>query len=496
LLQNVLCPTAYLILGLAKAGYPLETCRQLLTAVEGDEALAAENLFRHLLGLEDKEDSEAREEHGVWSEEQTPLKEIYGSRFEVISTTRYRIRLSPPDSPLLPSTITLELDKPRNYPHSFPPHLILSSEPKLPSHVRLSVIRQVGHYAWETLRGSAMVWALADWIEANIERIIRNPGRLSDLDGVVSGEALHLSPPFELLVNGGFQPKKDIDWTPRPTSVEISVSESRKTLPAWKHHDEIVSICRSNRVIVVTGETGSGKSTQLPQYLLDDFLSCGLGHAVNIICTQPRRISAIGLAERVSDERGEKVGMTVGYSIRGETKGGSNTKLRFVTTGVLLRRFLGDPDLGGVTHVLVDEVHERTVDGDFLLLLLKDLLAKRKDIAVIMMSATVEAEDYATYFSQFTVGRVHIEGRTFPVRDINLDSILTSTGYRPPLRKFRRDRDLDYEEGHEEPGIRDALHILDEGTLDYDLIAKTVESVFQDDLNGGGILIFMPGTLD
>jgi len=496
LLQNVDPLSGFLIVGLARAGYPLETCRQVLISVEGDEYLAAERLVYHLLDVEDQQDDQTCEEEGIWNEEQTPLTEIYGSRFEVIGPTTCRIRLSPASSQLLPRTIKLELVKPRGYPHLLPPHLVLSSEPKLPSHVRLSVIRQAGLHALETLRGSGMVWGLTDWIEENIERIVRHPGRLSDLDGVVSGGFSRTLQQSKPMVSNQLQKREPVDWTPRSPVAELSISASRKSLPAWTHRDDVVSACRNHRVVVVTGETGSGKSTQVPQYLLDDLLSRGLAHAVDIICTQPRRISALGLADRVSEERGEKVGTTVGYSIRGETKVSTDTKLRFVTTGVLLRRFLGDPDLNGVTHILVDEIHERTVDGDFLLLLLKDLLFKRKDIIVILMSATVEAEEYAKYFSQFTVGRVHINGRTFPVRDIFLESILMSTGYRPSLRKPKKDHEIEYDAGNELGGIRDALNILDEGVLDYELIAKTVELIFQDDHGEGAVLIFLPGIPD
>ena len=343
----------------------------------------------------------------------------------------------------MPRNISVEFQKPSHYPQGIPPHLVVVSEPKLPAHVRLSLIRQAGLYAWEALRGLGMIYGLADWMEENLERIVNNPGRLTDLDGVVSGEELQIPirPAKTESVQNATQ--KQIDWTPRTPISDVQVLQSRKTLPAWKHREEIVSIAQHNRVVVVTGETGSGKSTQIPQFLLDDLNSRGLSHAVDIICTQPRRISALGLADRVSEERGEKVGMTIGYSIRGESKSGQETKVRFVTTGVLLRRFLNDPELGGVSHVIVDEVHERTVDGDFLLYLLKQLLDRRRDLTVILMSATVEADEYARYFSQFSVGRVHIEGKTFPVQDIYLEWILSTTSYRPPLRKLRRDRNSD-----------------------------------------------------
>ncbi|CAN0252578.1 unnamed protein product, partial [Laminaria digitata] len=112
----------------------------------------------------------------------------------------------------------------------------------------------------------------------------------------------------------------------------------------------------------------------------------------NIVCTQPRRISAIGVAERVAAERGETVGGTVGYQIRLERRASEHTKLLFVTTGILLRRLQADPQLEGVTHVILDEVHERTVDSDFLIIILRDLALRRNDLTLVLMSATLNAD--------------------------------------------------------------------------------------------------------
>ena len=465
----------------------------MLLSVDGNEFLAAEKLFRHLLGVTESDEivDFGVDESDVWLEEQTPLKEIYSTRFTISNPTTCIIQLSPAPNKLLPKSVSVEFQKSTDYPRSLAPHLVIISEPKLPAHVRLSLIRQAGLYAWETLRGIGMIYGLSDWLEENILRIVQHPGRLSDLDGIVSGEETHV--PKQPKVERNIITKRQIDWIPRSTIAEISVSASRMKLPAWRHRDQVISVTRANRVVVVTGETGSGKSTQIPQFLLDDLNSRGLSNAVDIVCTQPRRISAIGLADRVSEERNEKVGMTVGYSIRGESKSSRDTKLRFVTTGVLLRRFLDDPELGGVSHVIVDEVHERTVDGDFLLLLLKQLLLKRKDLTVILMSATVEAEEYAKYFSDYTVGRVHVEGRTFPVQDIHLEWVLSTTGYRPSLRKLRKERDYENDDFGE--GIGEALNILNEGILDYELIARTVQMICDENKDNGGILIFLPGMI-
>lgn len=129
-----------------------------------------------------------------------------------------------------------------------------------------------------------------------------------------------------------------------------------------------------------------GPSTQLPQFILDHEIAANRGGSANIIITQPRRVAAMGVASRVAQERLEDVDRasgTVGYAIRGERRAGPETKLLFCTTGVVLRRLgSGDPDLQGVSHVVVDEAHERGVDTDLLICLLRDLLQRNKKIKV------------------------------------------------------------------------------------------------------------------
>ena len=179
---------------------------------------------------------------------------------------------------------------------------------------------------------------------------------------------------------------------------------------------------------LVEGETGSGKTTQVAQYVLED--AAETGRPVYIICTQPRRISAIGVADRVAAERGERVGAgAVGYSIRGESRTCADTRLLFCTTGVLLRRLEEDPQLAGVTHVLVDEVHERTIEGDFLLMTLQGLLQDgRAGLSVCMMSATMDGDVLGEYFSGCP--RVSFPGRAFPVKTFHLEDALELTRHR------------------------------------------------------------------
>lgn len=210
----------------------------------------------------------------------------------------------------------------------------------------------------------------------------------------------------------------------------LKMKEARRKLPAWSKMNEILDTIHESQVTVISGETGCGKSTQVPQFLLDDWIinrSESNKEHVEIICTQPRRISAIGVADRVAAERDERVGNTVGYQIRLESKVSSSTRLTFCTTGILLQRFSGDPQLSSVTHVIVDEVHERSAESDFLLMLLKELLQKRPDLKIILMSATLKADTFSTYFGN--IPTLDIPGRTFPVEQIFLEDVLERTKF-------------------------------------------------------------------
>ncbi|KAJ6340361.1 hypothetical protein OIU77_008173 [Salix suchowensis] len=186
------------------------------------------------------------------------------------------------------------------------------------------------------------------------------------------------------------------EWQESPEGQKMI--EFRRSLPAYKEKDLLLKAISENQVIVVSGETGCGKTTQLPQYILEYEIEAARGAACSIICTQPRRISAMSVSERVAAERGEKLGESVGYKVRLEGMRGRDTRLLFCTTGILLRRLLLDRDLKGVTHVIVDEIHERGMNEDFLLIVLRDLLPRRPELRLILMSATVNADLFSSYF--------------------------------------------------------------------------------------------------
>jgi pre-mRNA-splicing factor ATP-dependent RNA helicase DHX15/PRP43 len=173
----------------------------------------------------------------------------------------------------------------------------------------------------------------------------------------------------------------------------------------WAGRDEFVKLVEEYQVVILIGETGSGKTTQIPQFLVE------LGPEKAICCTQPRRVAAMSVAQRVSEEMDVKLGEEVGYSIRFEDVSGPRTRLKYVTDGVLLREAMTDPTLTNYSVIVLDEAHERTVQTDILLGLLKAMLPKRPDMKLIVMSATLEHEKFKTFFPDAPLmkvpGRLH-----------------------------------------------------------------------------------------
>ncbi|KAL2100516.1 hypothetical protein ACEWY4_004910 [Coilia grayii] len=211
-----------------------------------------------------------------------------------------------------------------------------------------------------------------------------------------------------------------------PRRGQSELDHFRRSLPVYERQDEIVKIIKENRVVLVLGETGSGKTTQIPQFLLDDCSRNGL--PCRIFCTQPRRLAAIAVAERVAAERGESIGQTIGYQIRLESRVSPKTLLTFCTSGVLLRTLMaGDATLSTVTHVIVDEVHERDGLSDFLLTKMRELLHRMPSLKLILSSAALDVDLFVRYFGSCPV--IHIKGRPFDVKELFLEDVLRTTGY-------------------------------------------------------------------
>jgi ATP-dependent RNA helicase DHX57 len=265
-------------------------------------------------------------------------------------------------------------------------------------------VKKVLSYASENLLGEQMVFFLVDWVEQNFFEILDWPGKLREVSAAASTVSEVRSPDRrrQQRVSRHPQPIKWVpnnksleEWTKRQADPRLQIKiKQRKSLPAWEIRETIIDTVNSHQVTIISGETGSGKSTQSAQFILDDLYSKGLGDATKIICTQPRRISALGLADRVTEERCSSLGQEVGYIIRGESKTTPNTKITFVTTGVLLRRLQtsgGSTDdvvasLADISHVIIDEVHERSLDTDLILVLLRDVLRRRRSLKLILMS--------------------------------------------------------------------------------------------------------------
>lgn len=189
----------------------------------------------------------------------------------------------------------------------------------------------------------------------------------------------------------------------------------RKSLPAYRYRKQFLEAIHDSQVLIVVGETGSGKTTQLPQYLYEE----GYSQAKNsdkplkIGCTQPRRVAATSVSQRVAEEVGCELGQEVGYSVRFENTTSNKTAIKYLTDGMLLREFLTDPLLSGYSALMIDEAHERTVSTEIVLTLLKDVIKERKDLKLIVASATINAKKFADYFDGAPI--FSIPGRRFPV---------------------------------------------------------------------------------
>lgn len=294
------------------------------------------------------------------------------------------------------------------------------------------------------------------------------------------------------------------------------LAAARQALPAFGQRQAFLDAVAIHQVVVVEGETGSGKTTQIPQFILeaaaDAQVPCGM------VCTQPRRLAASSVAERVAVERGESVGGCVGYAFRMESRASASTRLLFVTVGVLLRRLESDIDLQGTTHVIVDEVHERTVDTDFLLLLLRDLCTRRPDFRVVLMSATFETGLFSEYFGG-GCPIIQVSGRLHPVKELYLEDAIKMTGHvvdtaadwawgsRASKNKAKRageqtpveDTDpgtlLERYASHGE-FAQSAIGLLDPDIVNYQLLAQVVCMLYRmapPAIGADAILVFLAG---
>ncbi|XP_018543614.1 ATP-dependent RNA helicase DHX29 [Lates calcarifer] len=232
---------------------------------------------------------------------------------------------------------------------------------------------------------------------------------------------------------GALEASRELFLKLRKSSLAQKLQAEREQLPVFQHRHRVLEALQRHPVVVVAGETGSGKSTQIPQFLLEELLTGGkAAQPCNVVVTQPRRISAMSLACRVSQELGCEDGpgsksSLCGYQIRMENQSGEWTRLLYCTTGVLLRKLQHDRHLSSLTHIIVDEVHERSVQSDFLLTILKDVVMRRSDLQLILMSATVDCDKFSSYFNRCPV--ITIPGRTFPVEVFHLEDIVEQTGY-------------------------------------------------------------------
>lgn len=497
--------TEYLLQRLAHSGCDKDDIIEALRENDGKEVETAIKLCYNTIDYVPERNPKP-DSKNMWVEEIESIQMIGSNNVEFIDDEKRIVTASLNVEGLENDILLVKLFMPEAYPDVLPGVQIVINNlsHKLANYIKLAIIRRLLNHVLEcNLLGECYIYFMIEWLESNIGEIIKNPGPLSSNSQAISpknktskNKILKKSSSRErgALTDEDIEQLKK-EFAERNNSIRFKKSvEERAKLPAWNKREKLVSIINSNKVTLVTGETGSGKSTQIVQFIMDDLNAKG-DFSSTIICTQPRRISTIGLADRISEERILNVGKEVGYIIRGENKTCKATRLLFVTTGVLLRMLqslLSNDKSADVSmfdrlqYIFIDEVHERSVDSDFLLIILKKIMHRFPTLKIVLMSATINTEAFMKFFPT-QVNHIHIEGRTFPIEDQYLDTILhdldySFTNYNGEVIKPKADS-----------------HYFKTGTANYDLVAKLcllVDERLRVEGNSGSILIFLPGVME
>uniref|UniRef100_A0A1A7WG96 RNA helicase n=1 Tax=Iconisemion striatum TaxID=60296 RepID=A0A1A7WG96_9TELE len=278
------------------------------------------------------------------------------------------------------------------------------------------------------------------------------------------------------------------------------ILSERDQLPVKRFEEEIMAAIDQNPVVIIRGATGCGKTTQVPQYILDRFIKGGRASDCNIVVTQPRRISAVSVAERVAYERGEDLGKSCGYSVRFESMlPRPHASVLFCTVGVLLRKL--EAGIRGISHVIVDEIHERDINTDFLMVVLRDVVQAFPEVRVVLMSATIDTSMFREYF--FNCPVIEVFGRTFPVQEYFLEDCIQMTNFVPPPMD-RKKKDKDEEGGDDDTNCnlicgtdytmetKRSMAQINEKETSFELVEALLKYIETLKV-AGAVLVFLPG---
>lgn len=455
-----------------------------------------------------------------WLDEKESLKAILESRVREDDPPKdeiYEIELNPEG--VGKNIISLIVFRSPHYPYDLCGMILKVSNQSysLPNYIKLSIITKLIEYLHGIgAFGMQYIYSSVDWLEQNIINVVNNPGPLFKNIDKSKSTKLGQKNIFQKSSKSNFNRVRKIDaaeveksYRERVNSEKfINSVQQRARLPAWKKKEEILNVINNNRACLITGETGSGKSTQIVQFVID-YLNKNQDFSTTIVCTQPRRISTIGLAERISDERADSCGRETGYIIRGENKTTDKTRISFLTTGIMLRMIqnvfgknslVSDSFFKNLGYIFIDEVHERSIDSDFLLIILKKILKNYPKLKVVLMSATIDKSIFDGYFDSSSIAHAHIEGRTFPIEDYYLTNALEKTNFK--INNYKSncydDEDNDDCSANMLTPSADSKY-FQSGNINYDLISELVYKI-DDDLSAkndkGSILIFLPGVME